>query len=293
MSSQAATICPTDAIKGEWVLSRQIHQAGGLIVEHQFQPSGECEVSGGLTHHLLVFELGNVTRQVFRIGRQEYDGSLLQGELLLIPAKTPFFGACETTDEILALIIDPTFLRRISLEANCPHSEQVELLSVIKTRDLQIGFIAQSIHSEIQQTRWGSRLYLDSLLNLLAIHLLRNYTSRPLKLQKYEAGLGEFRLKRVLEYINAHLEQDIQLADLAEVADLSQCYFASLFKQSMGIAPWQYVVQQRVERAKKLLKQGNNSLSEIAFQCGFNTQSHFTQQFRKMTGVTPKTYRDC
>ncbi len=182
-----------------------------------------------------------MTRQVFRIGGQEYDGSLLQGELLLIPAKAPFFGACETTDEVLALIIDPTFLSRMSLEANCPHSEQVELLSVIKTRDLQIGFVVQSIHTEIQQTRWGSRLYLDSLANLLAIHLLRNYTSRPLKLHKYEAGLGEVRLKRVLEYINTHLEQDIDLADLAEIADFSQCYFASLFKQSMGITPWQYV----------------------------------------------------
>ncbi|MCP6763032.1 MAG: AraC family transcriptional regulator [Fischerella sp. CENA71] len=293
MSSQATAMCPADVIKEEWVLSRHILQAGGLIVEHQLQPSGECEVLSGLTHNFLVVELGNVRRQVFRIEKQEYDGSLLQGELLLIPAKAPFFGACETTDEILAFFIDPTFLHRISLEANCPHSEQVELLSVICTRDLQIESIVQSIHNEIQQNRWGSRLYLDSLANLLVIHLLRNYTSSPLKLREYQVGLGEFRLKRVLEYINAHLEQDIELADLAEVADFSQCYFASLFKQSMGIAPWQYVVQQRVELAKKLLKQRNKSISEIALQCGFNSQSHFTQQFRKMTGVTPKTYREC
>lgn len=291
MSSQPA-IHPADAIKEEWVLSRQVFQAGGLIVEHQVQPSGECEIPGGLTHHLLVFELGNVPRQVSRIGGWEYDGSLLQGELLLIPAQTPLFGACETTDEVLALIIDPIFLQRVALETNCPHPERVELLSVLKKRDRQIQFIVQSIQGEMQQAKWGSQLYLDSLANLLGIHLLRNYTERPLKLRQYDEGLGELRLKRVLEYINTHLEQDIQLSDLAEVANLSQCYFASLFKQSMGVAPWQYIVQQRVERAKKLLKQCNNSIAEIAFLCGFNSQSHLTQQFRKFTGVTPKTYRD-
>lgn len=290
MSSQPA-IHPTDAIKEEWVLSRQVVQAGGVIVEHQVQPSGECEIPGGLTHHLLVFELGNVPRQVSRIGGWEYDGSLLQGELLLIPAQTPLFGACETTDEVLALSIDPIFLHRVALETNCPHPERVELLSVLKTRDRQIQCIVQLIQSEMQQAVWGSSLYLNSLANLLAIHLLRNYTERPLKLRQYTQGLGELKLKRVLEYINTHLEQDIQLSDLAEVADLSQCYFASLFKQSMGIAPWQYIVRQRVERAKKRLKQGNNSVAEIALECGFNSQSHFTQQFRKLVGVTPKSYR--
>ncbi len=192
----------------------------------------------------------------------------------------------------MALIIDPIFLHQVALETNCPYPERVELLSVLKTRDHQIQCIVQSLQSEMHQSSWGSGLYLDSLANLLAIHLLRNYTVRPLKRRQYTEGLGELKLKRVLEYINAHLEQDVQLSDFAEVADLSQCYFASLFKQSMGNAPWQYVVGQRVERAKKRLKHGNNSLAEIALQCGFNSQSHFTQQFRKFTGVTPKAYRD-
>ncbi|NEQ28962.1 MAG: helix-turn-helix transcriptional regulator [Microcoleus sp. SIO2G3] len=272
---------------------------GGLILEHQVQPSGECEASGGLTHHLLAFELGNVPRQVSRVGGREYDGPLLQGEMLLIPAEVSLFGACETTDEILALIIDPMFLRQVALETNCPYPDRIELLSVLKTRDPQIEFILLSCQKEMQQARWGSRLYLDSLTNLLAIHLLRNYTSCPPQLQEYKGGLAQSKLRRVLEYINAHLEQDINLADLAQVVDMSQCYFASLFKQSMGMTPWQYVMQQRVERAKELLRWcdgqrrgfAHRSLSEIALQCGFNSQSHFTQQFRKFTGVTPKIYR--
>jgi AraC family transcriptional regulator len=76
------------------------------------------------------------------------------------------------------------------------------------------------------------------------------------------------------------------------VAGMSQYYFASLFKQSMGVTPWQYVMQQRLERAKELLTQRDRSIVEIALQCGFKSQSHFTQQFRKFTGVTPKRYQD-
>jgi AraC family transcriptional regulator len=291
MSSQPA-IHPLDAVKDEWVLSSQIIHAGGLTVEHQVQPSGECEAPSGLTHHVLVFELGNVLRQVSRIGGREYDGPLLQGEILLIPAEASLFGACEMSDEILAFIIEPIFLLQVALETNCRYPERVEFLSVLKTYDPQIEFIALSVQREIQQARWGSSLYLESLANVLAIHLLRNYTSHPPKLREYTGGLAQSKLQRVLEYINIHLEHDIQLTDLADAADMSQCYFASLFKQSMGITPWQYVVQQRIERSKVLLRQGNNSIVEIAFQCGFNSQSHFTQQFRRLTGSTPKMYRN-
>ncbi|KAB8335429.1 helix-turn-helix transcriptional regulator [Scytonema tolypothrichoides VB-61278] len=290
MSSQPR-IHPSDTIKNEWVLSSQTLYADGLAVEHQVQPSGECEAPGGLTHHVLAFELGNVPRQVSRIGGREYDGPLLQGEILLIPAEAALFGACETSDEILAFIIDPIFLHQVALQTNCRYPDQIELFNVLKTYDPQIEFIALSVQREIQQAIWGSRLYLNSLANMLAIHLLRNYTSCPPKLREYDGGLTQLKLHRVLEFINTNLEQDIQLADLADAADMSQCYFVNLFKQSMGITPWQYVVQQRVERAKVLLKQHNSPISDVALQCGFNSQSHFTLQFRKLTGVTPKRFR--
>ncbi|WP_026732489.1 AraC family transcriptional regulator [Fischerella sp. PCC 9605] len=291
MSSQPA-IHPSNIMKGEWVLSSQTLHAGGLIVEHQIEPPAEAEAPGGLTHHLLALQLSDGTRQVSRIDGREYDGPLLQGEMLLIPAEVPLFGAWETTDESLIFIIDPTFIRRIALETNCLNPDQIELISVLKTHDPQIASIALSMQNEMQQKRWGSRLYLDSLANILAIHLLRNYISRPGKFREYTGGLTYFKLRQVLDYISVHLEQDIKLTDLAEIADISQCYFALLFKQSMGVTPWQYVMQQRIERAKDLLKQRDRSIANIAFLCGFSSQSHFTQQFRKLTGVTPKKYRD-
>ena len=273
----------------ERVISSQSLHSGEFIIEHQIQPAGECDVSGGLTHHVLLLELGNVSRQIFCMDGRSHDDSLHRGDLLLIPAGVPFSAACATTDEVLAFTIEPAFLERLSLEADYPHA--IELISTFKHRDPHIEGITQSIQQEIQIADWGNRLYLDSLANLLAIHLLRNYTSQPLRRSKPEPGLGKLALNQVLDYIDAHLEQEIQLADLAQVTNLNPCYFSSLFKHSMGISPWQYVMQQRVEHAKKLLNQHHFSISEIAIQCGFNSQSHFTHQFRKLTGVTPKAYR--
>ncbi|KAB8329986.1 AraC family transcriptional regulator [Scytonema tolypothrichoides VB-61278] len=289
MSSPFA-VHPSDTMQDEWVLSSHLTHTGGLMIEHQIQPSGECEASGGLTHHVLVFELGYVPRQVSRIGEHDYDGPLCKGDLLVIPAQAPLFGACETSDEVLSFVIEPAFLRQIALETECLDPDCIELLTTFKVRDIQLEAIAQMMQSQLQQGQCGTQLYLDSLANLLAIHLLRHYTVHCAKLRTYEGGLATAKLRQVLNYISAHIERDFTLADLADIAGISQCYFVCLFKQSMGITPWQYVTQQRVERAKTLLRQRDCLIAQIALECGFNSQSHFTQQFRKLTGVTPKQY---
>ncbi|NJS10840.1 MAG: helix-turn-helix transcriptional regulator, partial [Microcoleus sp. CSU_2_2] len=71
---------------------------------------------------------------------------------------------------------------------------------------------------------------------------------------------------------------------------ISSYHFCRLFKQSTGFSPHQYVIQQRVERAKQLLRQGQMSIGEIAIACGFSHQSHFNRHFKRLTGVTPKTW---
>lgn len=285
-------IHPSKIRQHEWVKSYQILHAGKFIVEHQIQPPSECEASGGLTHHLLAFQLSHGTRQITRIGDREYDGTLLEKEIILIPAEVPFFAAGETADESLIVTLDPSFLRQIALETDGTNCDRLELLGILKTQDDRIEAIALSIYREMQQENWGGKLYLESLANLLAIHLLRNYSAYPYKGRESKKGLPNRKLQQVLEYIDTHLGRDLELVQLAQVVGMSQYYFASLFKQSMGVAPWQYVRQQRLEQAKELLKQCDRSIVEIALECGFKSQSHFTQQFRKFTGITPKGYRD-
>ncbi|MBD2248966.1 AraC family transcriptional regulator [Nostoc sp. FACHB-888] len=104
-------------------------------------------------------------------------------------------------------------------------------------------------------------------------------------------GLTRTQLQQVLDYIQTHLDRDLSLAELAETLNLSPTYFASVFKQAIEVSPHQYLIQQRVERAKLMLSKTDLAISDIALQVGFSNQSHLNQQFKRLTGITPKQIR--
>jgi AraC family transcriptional regulator len=145
--------------------------------------------------------------------------------------------------------------------------------------------------TELKQENLGGRLYIDSLANVLAVHLLRQYAAAKPHLQIYEGGLSQLQLVRVLDYINERLDRKIELTDLAQLLGISQFHFSHLFKQAIGVSPYQYLIQQRIERAKQLLQQLDRSIMDVALDCGFNSHSHLSKQFRQFTGMTPKAYR--
>ena len=80
--------------------------------------------------------------------------------------------------------------------------------------------------------------------------------------------------------------------EIAAVADLSQFHFARAFRKSTGLTPQQFLMQQRIERAKELLKHDKLPIVEVSLRTGFKNQSHFTSLFRKFTSLTPKMWRD-
>jgi AraC family transcriptional regulator len=103
--------------------------------------------------------------------------------------------------------------------------------------------------------------------------------------------LTHIQLQQALDYIQTHLEQELFLEQIAAVINISPTYFASLFKQATGIPPHQYVIQQRVKRAEAMLLKTDLAIADIALQVGFSSQSHLTQQFKRLTGMTPKQVR--
>jgi AraC family transcriptional regulator len=113
------------------------------------------------------------------------------------------------------------------------------------------------------------------------------HTSVP----KISGGLSAKNVAAVRDYIQANLDAPLSLAELAALVQLHPHYFASLFKQSLGISPYRYILQQRIDRAQIYLTQPKYSIVEICQLVGFQNQSHFTRVFRQHTGVTPKVYR--
>jgi len=104
-------------------------------------------------------------------------------------------------------------------------------------------------------------------------------------------GLRVSCQRRVLDYIEAHLTEEIGLDQLAQEAGLSPNHFSKAFKTSLGVPPWRYVTERRIHRAKKLLLDGSSSITEIAHDLGFSSHSHFTDVFRKATGKPPSHFR--
>ncbi len=157
-------------------------------------------------------------------------------------------------------------------------------------RDPLIEELGRALYRECE-TGNLSKLFANSLVTLLATHLLRTYNLTIHDSSQPSGGLGPARERRVREYIQRSLDQDLAIEVLAEVAGLSPNYFAVLFRQSTGFTPHQFVSHHRVELAQQLLKHGDLSLADIAYRCGFTSQSQFTTIFRRFTGFTPGRFR--
>jgi len=138
-----------------------------------------------------------------------------------------------------------------------------------------------------------SGIYTDAIrLAVLARCLgLRSPGAAALGNKPAPATLPMWRLKRVTDYIDEHIGEPLSLADLAEAAGLSKMYFAAQFRAATGLRPHEYVLRRRIDHAKDLLTETEDSLVETAFSVGFQTQAHFTTVFKRIVGAPPAQWR--
>ncbi len=292
MTNSSQPVHLSEFVPESWVMKTMTIGNGGLVVRYQIEDPSELAVPA-LTHHLIEVNIGQQgTRQVTRLGKQEYDGINPTGSLWLATAEnTSAEWAWETIDEAILFQIDPLYFQEIAAENGCANSERLELKPVVFDRNPQFESIARNYHAEMQQQGLGGKLYSESLGNLFMLDLLRTYCHDRPQPQQVNGGLGEKRLKLVLAYIDAHLAENIGLQDMATVAGLGQHHFATMFRQSMGISPYRYVIEQRIDRAKRHLRRKDAAIIDIALACGFADQSHLTKHFRKLVGMTPRAFR--
>lgn len=136
------------------------------------------------------------------------------------------------------------------------------------------------------------RIYADGLRTTLAAHLIGNYTVGRWREPSRAPSLDPKKLQRVLDFIETRLGEDITLEDLAGQACLSAFHFSRLFHEATGMPPHRYVVERRIEAARRMLLSERSTLAAIALEAGFGSQANFSRTFRKLTGMTPGQYRD-
>ena len=224
-----------------------------------------------------------------RGGRQ---GHLGTGSLTILPASAPSTWHLDRQGEVrhLHLYLSPTLIQQIATSADID-PDTVEFVDTLGMFDPRIETIALSLLSELRSEGLGGRLYVESLANILGIHLLRQHSSVKQPSLPRSVGLDRATLRRVSTYIEEHLAEDLSLSELAAVAYLSSYHFARLFKASTGFAPHQYVIGRRIERAKLLLSTTNWSLAVIAHAVGFAHESHLALHFKRLTGLLPSASR--
>jgi AraC family transcriptional regulator len=193
--------------------------------------------------------------------------------------------------EHLHLRLDPNFISQIAQEMGDINPSKIAITERFSTQDPRIEHIGLALAEELKTGGTTGRLYSDSLTTALAVHLLRYHASAVPRITPPANGLPPSKLRQALDYFQERLSSDISLVELTQTLGISQSHFSTLFRQSMGLSPYQYLLRQRVERAKTLLLQSEASIAEIAIEVGFYDQSHLARHMRRVVGVSPKQIR--
>lgn len=275
------------------VSSRQIGWNGILVEQYQYaSTSSEFELPA-LSDHWFLLHLGQPASMTQKRDDRLHESMIQKGDTIFVPAGQPSYWHCHKTDTprpILNIHLPSESIGQVA-EASEMDAKRFDFANRFGQQDLNLQHIAMLLLAEVRSGGIMGQLYVESLTQVLVVHLLRHYSEVAQIITSGNRSLTRTQLQRSIDYIHTHLDQDLSLAEIADAIDISPVYFSRLFKQAIGTSPHQYVIQQRVEQAKKMLSNTDLAISDIALQVGFSSQSHLTQQFKRVTGMTPKQIR--
>ncbi len=168
---------------------------------------------------------------------------------------------------------------------------EVELHPSFKFANPRLRALVAAAHAEMVAGFPSGRLFLDSVEQAIAVALVKDYAVRHRPVEIYRGGLGAGRVRRIKELVDAKMEDDLSLDEMAQSVGLSTAHFARMFRKSTGESPHQFVLRQRIERAKAMLRAPDARVLDVAVACGFKTQQHFAKVFRDVCSVSPTEYR--
>lgn len=261
----------------------------GIRLEHRRDGPGEVS-EGYLLGHIIALYLSAVgPEELYWPGRGWKPQRHAPLSMQIFPAQVPHALRWSGSMEVLALEIAPELLA--SVAGGQGARGRLELRPFAAGEDRLITHAILALREDMHTGSKGDRLYGENLGIALVGHVIRKYSDvTPDSLNS--AALPKDLLRRVLQYIGDNLETSLSLHDLAELIQMDVYRFLRLFKQSTGLPPHQYVLRERIERAKSLLRNPAVPLAEVALRSGFASQSHFATVFRRIVRVPPRAYRN-
>lgn len=239
--------------------------------------------------HTLCINVGKPVRLEQSVDGQRKAVNSIAGDLAIYPAYLSQQFRWNKETEFFNLFLEPSFLTQVGYDVF--GSDRLELIphlaTVFDPFVQQIGF---ALKTSLEIDGKNSSLYGDAIAHALVVHLLARYSTHSRQLEPIAGGFTQVQWKQIIDFIDANLDRNIHLTELAKIVQFSPYHFAHVFKKSTQTSPHQYLIRYRIERAKQLIASGNWSIAAVAQMVGFASQGHFTYHFKRLVGVTPKVY---
>lgn len=227
---------------------------------------------------------------------RRFDGSWTQTKCapgsvsLLTRAQRSDWNWSQNVD-VCHVYLGERLLTRLASEALDRTVEAVHLRDVLNIEDPLITSAVDAIRREAEAGALGGSLYVEAVATQLALHLLREYADVRCHERADGSRLSPVQQRRIAEYVDTHLGENLDLGTLANVAELGLSSFNRRFRTTFGCAPYAWVIERRLERARSMIEQTDCPLKQIAPACGFSDQAHMTRLFRSHLDVTPGKLR--
>jgi AraC family transcriptional regulator len=280
--------CPWNSIKSKNQASKKTDGEVEMKVEINLVESGTEARLWVLRQPALMMALRNGSLEVGARRSEITRLTFATGEMCLVPRDMETWLR---TDDLHYSYLSVA-ISDAALSAACDGaSGDVELRRLGSLVDARLGALAAAVNAERAAGFPSGRLFLDSVEQALAVALVNNYAVRHRAVQTHRGGLGSTRLRRIKELVDARIEDELTLGEMAQAVELSTAHFSRMFRKSTGEAPHQFLRRQRVDRAKAMLRSADGRVMDIAVACGFKSQQHFAQAFRDVCGASPTEYR--
>jgi AraC-like DNA-binding protein len=199
--------------------------------------------------------------------------------------------ACLLPNPFDALVVYATqaSLDEIAYVHHVPRVE--ELVWPHGVYDPAVYHIGQTLLTSLEQPKYSSKIFVDHLLHALKCHCVCSYGGLTLSVSQFRGGLSPWQMRRAAEILEAHLDGNIVLRQVAEACELSVSHFARAFKKTFRRTPYNWLIERRVDKAKDLMMNSRLPLTDIAARCGFTDQSGLNRSFKRIHGVSPGIWR--
>lgn len=246
----------------------------------------------GVRHPSFIYHVSRPTQVTRRIDGSRPESALIGPRCItLTPGRPAAWWSHNGNPEILQAYVHRQLFENAAAEMYNLDPAKADITPRFAIFDPLLEQLALAVIAALRGGDRHDSLYVESLAQMIAVHMVRMYSNCARPRGNHLPAIANWKMRRLREYIEEHLDGDLTLAALAREAGVSPLYLPRAFKNAFGQSPHQYVLARRIERAKDLLRNAELTVADVSAATGFSSQSHLSDWFARAVGITPAAYR--